>query len=290
MRLEQVVVICTRNRLSDLSICLKSLEAQSVAFDKILIVDSSDKKSELHNSYDLNINYYHTDSGLTYQRNFAISKLKNENAFIHFIDDDVTLDSNYLHNFKRYLNLEINSKAYSGKQIILENKLISETFLTLFKLHGKVLFNGININPNYKLEKVCEIQWMPGCNMIIHNSIFQKNLIVFDEFNRSGYSMGEDVDMSIKLSYTTKILYLPECLYKHNLSPTNRLGLEVKLNLYLQHRLQLTRDYPSRFRESFFWLSLRFEKFFSKVYAVFSRKQIYFMYHTATKKFLHNSK
>ena len=90
------------------------------------------------------------------------------------------------------------------------------------KLSGKLLKNGINTSPNYQnLVDETLLEWMPGCNMIIASELLGDNGVLFDEINRSGYSMGEDVDISIKLRNYGQIFYLPKCVYTHNLSKNN---------------------------------------------------------------------
>jgi len=88
------VIICTRNRFDDFRKTLQSLTQQSRLPDELIVVDSSDnlqiegylKSMELQVSF----HYFHTNPGLTFQRNHGVKKSIGDLLF--FFDDDVDLD------------------------------------------------------------------------------------------------------------------------------------------------------------------------------------------------------
>jgi GT2 family glycosyltransferase len=130
---------------------------------------------------------------------------------------------------------------------------------------------------------------MPGCNMIIAFELLSRSDIRFDEINRSGYSMGEDVDISIRLRRIEEIFYLPKCVYTHYLSKNNRLNEVQKYLEFLGHRLLLTIDYPEKFSKKIFSISIRFELMFFSLLYLFSKKRHFKSWSEAIRIFINKS-
>lgn len=260
--INNIAVICTKDRENDLHNLLTSIENQSQNFSEVIIVDSSKNNNNLSlNKYSFTISHYKTEPGLTYQRNFGLSKIPIKSDFCHFFDDDVELDHNYLLNFNDFAFRNPNFQIFTGRQVNACKFSFSRLFLRLTGLNGKVLWNGINISPNYcNKKKHKELSWMPGCNMIFASDIFLSYNILFDEKYRSGYCMGEDVDISIKIRKIKKIIYLPNSIYSHNLSDQNRSSEVEKYLEFLTHRYILTKEYPEQFSKKILFISIYLEQ------------------------------
>ncbi|MCA9238921.1 MAG: glycosyltransferase family 2 protein, partial [Planctomycetales bacterium] len=99
-----VLVICTRNRATEVRACLDALEHAQDCPGRTLVVDSSDGR-ETHGVVESRVgtwssrgrvlDYVHTEPGLTRQRNFALDHLGNMRGIIFFIDDDCLIPSGY---------------------------------------------------------------------------------------------------------------------------------------------------------------------------------------------------
>ena len=273
--INNVAVICTKDRQIELFKILQNLETQVEKFFKIIVIDSS--KISFFSSSDIRfsgIDFYQTSPGLTHQRNFGLTKIPGNSNFCHFFDDDVVLDDAYLLNFNKYIEENSDIRIATGRQKIKAPSNFFRLFTRITNLSGKLLSNGINISPNYfNLTDCTELEWMPGCNMIIAYGLIANGNVYFDELNRTGYSMGEDVDISVKLRSYGKILYLPNCVYTHNLSINNRMDEIQKYLEFLKHRYLLTRDYPEKFNTNIFFLSIRVELILFTFLYFFTKKR-----------------
>jgi cellulose synthase/poly-beta-1,6-N-acetylglucosamine synthase-like glycosyltransferase len=287
-RINSVAIICTKDRQLELLNILQNLENQLEKFSKIIVIDSSENDSSISPVYRFsNLDYYKSKPGLTHQRNIGISKIPKNTDYCHFFDDDVILEDTYLLNFNIYVKSNSDIKIATGRQLELSSSNFFISLVRLLKLSGKMLNNGINTSPNFQ-NSVDEtlLEWMPGCNMIIASELLGGNGVLFDEVNRSGYSMGEDVDISIKLSRYGQIFYLPKCVYKHNLSTNNRASEVKKYLEFLNHRLLLTRDFPEKFKRNTLEVSVRLELILFSLLYFFSRKSYFKSWREAIRIFV----
>jgi glycosyltransferase involved in cell wall biosynthesis len=104
------VVICTYNRADYLGKTLESIAGQNYPKDKfeIVVVDnnSSDHTETVSSGFkklhrDLNVRYFmESQQGISYGRNRGVSEATGE--FIAFIDDDETIDPDYLTDLDRF--------------------------------------------------------------------------------------------------------------------------------------------------------------------------------------------
>jgi len=95
------LIICTYNRRNAIETLLNSIVNQSLYPNQIIIVDGSlneDTKLYFETNNFKNLDYFFVETchrGLTKQRNFGISKVKDSSKIICFLDDDTILDANY---------------------------------------------------------------------------------------------------------------------------------------------------------------------------------------------------
>lgn len=285
--MNNIAIICTKDRPEDLLNLLVSIEKQSLSFNRILIIDSSKvpfpKNKE---SFSFEFEYHHSLPGLTLQRNFGLSKLKFEFDFCHFFDDDVELDKDYLKNFVFYAKHLKTFSLGTGRQFPNSNVHIKTKLFNIFKLSGKVLRNGMNISPDYGWEKnPLMLQWMPGCNMIFSSKIIESGYVVFDDKYRSGYCMGEDVDISLKLRDFGPIVYLPNCEYTHKLSDQNRMKMQEVYLSFLKHRVILAKMYPDIVKLNYVFISFFIENLIFKILSLVFRSKKAQEWNSAFKNF-----
>lgn len=227
------VIICTRNRLQDLIICLESLKKQIAPAHEIIIVDSSttpitenDDFKALFTSESFPITllrYLHTEPGLTYQRNRGITEATGD--IVYFFDDDVQLSPEYLKNMNHAFAIR---PHYVGGMGAVTNhgeyrSRLSAPFRRFFLLQrnyssGKFTFSGMPTH-TYGLTRFTDVQALGGCCMAFRASVFQTHR--FDEKLRF-YGYMEDCDFSWRVAQTAPLFYNPHAQLEHFNSPISR--------------------------------------------------------------------
>ncbi|MBK8781531.1 MAG: glycosyltransferase family 2 protein [Anaerolineales bacterium] len=233
------VIICTRNRFEDFKKTLPSIMMQTRLPDELIVVDSSDtQRIETYLdsiSFPFPVRYFHTQPGLTLQRNHGIRESTGD--LIFFFDDDVELDANYLAEAEKVFASDMNRKIGAvGGQVVnpYGNQML--TFRLRFELvvfgffrcffglvgsgNGRFRFSGMPTHlPVLEYSKYFEC--LSGCCMAFRREVFEK--AAFDE-SLALYGLMEDVDISKQtLDAGYKICYQATARLVHNESPTNRL-------------------------------------------------------------------
>lgn len=236
------LIICTRNRETDLELCLKSIEKANYIPSRVLIVDSSDddQTEKLTKTLKLkNLHYIRSEKGLTIQRNVGLSLVNEE--IVHFLDDDVEIDKNYFSELIEIFHERPDLVGAGG--MVLGGSNPKATWLGRIsgresKIPGVVLKSGYNMGAHEHPE-ITEMDWLPGCSMSFRMSKISG--LQFDE-SRAGYAMGEDVDFGLLAKERGQILHIPTARLIHHLSPTNRERQTEMLKLATMHRWQLAKD------------------------------------------------
>ena len=145
MNLTISVIICTRNRFDDFKKTVASLMQQNRLPDELIVVDSSDlmQIEEYLNTLEspINIRYFHTNPGLTLQRNYGIRKSRGDLLF--FFDDDVDLDPDYITMIEKTFESDIQCEIGAvGGRII---NLLNDQSLTFRSWFEKTIFRFIRI-------------------------------------------------------------------------------------------------------------------------------------------------
>jgi GT2 family glycosyltransferase len=227
------VIICTRNRQSELEHCLASISRQTLLPDEVIIVDGSDTDnlSALLNDQRFNqliLIYKHTDPGLTRQRNLGIKMASGDILF--FFDDDVELCEDYIEKIMEVykkdqlgnvggaqgMDLNIKNSFLQGKNRLLFYRLF---FLSRKDKCAKMLPSGNAVHLDVASPQIRDnkdpirIYCMSGCMMSFRRKVF--NDFTFDE-GFTGYSHGEDVEFSYRVSKKYNIYFSPTSKLWHN--------------------------------------------------------------------------
>lgn len=236
------VILCTRNRFDDFKKTLPSINAQTRLPDELVVVDSSDEKvleqylisAKLH----FPVRYFHTQPGLTLQRNFGIHKCTGDLVF--FFDDDVDVDKNYLAEVEKVFAQDTKQEigAVGGRIMKSQNTLLPPLRLKLEQFlfgairaafgivgtgTGKFYPSGMPSHPR-RNQSSGFIECLSGCCMAFRREVFEK--AKFDEA-LAHYGLMEDVDISKQtLDAGYKIYYLTSATLVHNESPMNRLKVQ----------------------------------------------------------------
>lgn len=233
------VIICTRNRFDDFAMTLPSIAAQTRLPDELIVVDSSDEnKLETYLSsvkLSFPVRYFHTQPGLTLQRNQGIRECSGDLLF--FFDDDVSLDKSYLAEVDKVFTNDTNRKigAVGGKIANNPPRTLRMRFeIALFGFirvvfgvvgtrNGKFYPSGMPSHPR-RNQPSGFIECLSGCCMAFRREVFEK--AKFDEA-LAHYGLMEDVDISKQtLDAGYRIYYQTSATLIHNESPMNRLKVQ----------------------------------------------------------------
>ncbi|MEY4560662.1 MAG: hypothetical protein RL460_640 [Actinomycetota bacterium] len=246
-----VSCFCTRNRKEDLLRAITSFFANHPSDSKILVVDSSDSPLE----HDLEFKKFSdliedftiitSDAGLTLQRNIALTWGSQAGLeIIHFFDDDVTFDSNYLGEVEKFLETNTDYVGAGGR--VRSPGLTPVSGLQVFqRLRGRpgtVNRAGDN-RPVKPTATDCDVDWLPGCAMSFR--LGSAANVRFDE-SRTGYGLGEDVDFSLRVKNFGKLKHLSSVSVIHHLSPVNRYKVNQIARDSVEHRFKLSFDFNQK--------------------------------------------
>lgn len=248
--LSSVLLICTRNRATDLHHALLSVPTQVRLPDAVLVVDSSDDdgpkrvvQSFEKSNPELNVIYLHASRGLTKQRNVGLDFCKSRWDVVHFVDDDVELQPLYIESLMSRFESDP-ALVGAGGLVLGASPIPFELGMRLIgrasKRQGAVLRSGANTGAHGSPAEI-GVEWLPGCSMSFRLEAIAG--LRFDE-ERSGYALGEDVDFGLKASRRGKLVHVPEARLLHKLSPDNRHTRAELEIMGIENRWQLAVDHP----------------------------------------------
>ncbi len=264
------VIICTRNRLHDLSILLPTLAAQTIPPDELIIIDSSDEPLGALKEFNLLFNaqtfpkteriYKHTRPGLTLQRNVGITHATGD--IIYFFDDDVMLRSDYLEQMNKVFAEHPEYVAGMGSIINvppLKRGLYRamRIFFLLPRDYASGNFTASGMPTfSYGLAIFKKIEVLGGCCMAFRARVLRAH--TFDEtLTRYGYM--EDVDMAARVGQEGRIFFNPRAQLEHHASPLARDDICDNRAMFMRNYRYLffKNFYPNnRFKIISYWWSI----------------------------------
>ncbi len=270
MSITTSVILCTRNRIDDITTCLNSIACQFELPNELIIVDSSDVPLKTNQQFlkqfspihfpNTSLLYLHTKPGLTYQRNIGIAHAKSE--VVYFFDDDVILDKKYLremnHTFENYPEYSGGMGTISNvsKQVSWRYQLFRRFFLLPREQgSGNFTCSGMPTHP-YGTNKFKHVEVLGGCCMAFRKELFKTFL--FDE-KFHGYAYMEDCDIARRISYEKSLFFNPKAQLQHLESPVARDRIVDNSAMFVyNYRYLFFKNFYTRNRLKFFahWWSL----------------------------------
>lgn len=258
------IVIATKNRPRSVIMCIESILIQTLLPDEIVVVDSSDStelKSRLNAlPHDrITFKYIHARTGLTQARNMGVGK--SAGGIVIFLDDDVTLDKDYIKEITRVFNNDIEKKigGVTG-DIAFKHSIrnyIAQVLGSIFFLfkYGDGKFQPSGRPTFARSDKITNVECLSGSNMAFRKEIF--NEFKFDE-NLHGYCSMEDVDFSYRVSRKYQNVYTPFAKLIHNVSPPTRDIEYARMKMEIENHYYLfKKNFPQTFKRRFaFWWSV----------------------------------
>ncbi len=261
------LIIPTKNRSSKIIQLINRLNILNLNFNDLLIIDSSDEfhsKSIISECETRNIKYFKTKSSTSYQRNFGMSKMK-QNEFVMFMDDDVILFDDTFKKMNECIEKFGNDKNFAGFGF---NQIEKQKGMFLEKVKSLQIFKYLNIYPSSP-GKVARSGWQSKIlnlkNDVVGDWVFTTICVYkFEDikkfkFNETlgEYSYLEDLDFSLNLMNTKKKIYLSsEAKFLH---PENidRSGFEFGITEVI-NRYKIVKKYKLSEILFFVGLFLRF--------------------------------
>jgi len=243
------IIIPTFNRRDELNETLDSILEQTIPPIEIIIVDDSDNDEILSLTNERKSDFSQKKINLIFIKNWkkkssAIARNigidEAQGNVILFLDDDVSLDKNYI---KNILKLYLDNPEAIGVQGFITNFLIISrsryinALARMFYL-GYVSKNECKVlastNLTYPSEvtRIIECQWLSGANQSYRRD--QIDGFRFDE-NFLKYSFKEDFDFSYRVykKYPHSIFLTPDARLIHRVSDTAR--MQDKLLTYMEY-------------------------------------------------------
>jgi GT2 family glycosyltransferase len=262
------VVICTRNRPGDVEHVLNSLaeHGSSRSFLSV-VVDASDPdvaervEQAVQSPNGLQTMYlrYDRSPSLARQRNAGVDALPNEIEFVHFLDDDVTLEPDYIDVLAEILETEsevggvggLVLDSNTGTEISIWKRIASRIFLLESSRPGKVLASGgLRGAQSVSLGEPLAVECLGGCASYRRALVEQMR---FDD-RLEGYSMDEDLDFSYRVGKVAKLIVEPRARLIHHLSSSARHSVRESRRDLLVHRYWFIEKNVDRpFKKVAFW-------------------------------------
>ena len=212
------LIIPTKNRSEQLIKLLNRIKSLNFNFNEILIIDSSNNFHSDKISFqckERNIKYFKTKPSTSFQRNFGINQI-NQNEFVMFMDDDVILLDDTFYKMNNCIEKHGNDPNIGGFGF---NQIENKRDNLVDKLKSFKIFEYLNIYPS-TTGKIAKSGWQSKIlnlkNDILGDWVFTTICIYkiedikefkFDE-TFGEYSYLEDLDFSLNLMKKNKKIYI----------------------------------------------------------------------------------
>jgi GT2 family glycosyltransferase len=218
------LIVCTRNRPADIRRLLASMARDRSASVDVLIVDSSDNDTTrvaVAGCNDRRVRYARCAPGLTRQRMAGVSMLAREVEMVHFVDDDVVLETGYVGAIEAIFDTDPLVLGVGGRITNLPDhtpRLLWRLFLLDSVRGGAILRSGVNVLP-FGVPDRGRVEWLSGCSMSFRRSVFAE--LSFD-LGMEDDSLGEDVDFTTRVARRGHLCIADRARLAHLSSIVNR--------------------------------------------------------------------
>ncbi|MCJ7634141.1 glycosyltransferase [Candidatus Bathyarchaeota archaeon] len=264
------VVICTKNRVQELMRCIKSVIAQSLSLDELIIVDAGDTekaylkiKEEFPN--DSRFKYIHTfPSYLTADRNTGVRNSSGD--IIIFLDDDTVVDKDFIKEVAKVFEKDHEKKigGVMGNMVNVQrpNNILSNLNLAIRRIFllptlgsGRFRCSGC---PTFihGAKETKNVEFLSGCCMAYRRKVF--NDLKFDTGFLEAHLCTDDEDFSYRVSRKYQNVYTPYAKLVHNPSPIGRDTRYTRTKMTVEARYYLLKkNFPQTLKHTLaFWWSV----------------------------------
>ena len=251
--MKDALIVCTRSRSGHINRWLSELVTFGQSPSLVLIVDSNSSQQTFeivkkHKAQsNLHIEYVRSESGLPMQRNNGIEYLLNNfegelPEIVHFLDDDVSVQSNYFSIINSLFDEFSNAIAVGGfdrqTNIRQSNKILRQLSLLGSHHTGVVLRSGIGIPP-LPQSRAENVEWLPGLSQSFRFKIFSRI-----RFDSKIYFYGEDIDFYLRLKNVGDVICSNDLPVDHLHEPSDRDQISKSTMYWDGSRWWLAHRYP----------------------------------------------
>ena len=258
-----VLVLCTRNRSSEVRTCLETVRLQTRVPDRVLVVDSSDDDeterivagfAEVWPMGSI-IEHQRAERGLTIQRAAGIDATTEE--IVHFIDDDTVLEPGYFEGIVAAFEADGDERLGGVGGFVADQpehrfRRVDAWLGLDSAVEGVVLRSGRNIRVYTEPREPLAVDWLSGCAMSFRRAVFateRPNLALAHGGN------GEDVELSYRVRQHSGLVVTPRARMEHHESPIDRRSAEQLVGVELTSRYDRVRAGTGRLSMRAFWIS-----------------------------------
>ena len=232
-------IVPTIGRANSLRALLESLAAQTRRVDEVIVADASSGSETATVIADPKWN----DAGLVVkhikvnppnavrQRQAAIKIASGD--FLLFLDDDVVLEPDCVANLSELMKTDadvVGVTADFNNQTWPEPTKVWEWYLryalgfTRGEWQGRVIGPLLRFGYNPVPDSSTDMEWLGTCNSLVRRAAYDQ-AGGFSDFFLHRCTINEDIDLSLKLSATGRILFCPAARMAHHHAPGGRVSL-----------------------------------------------------------------
>jgi GT2 family glycosyltransferase len=264
------VVIPTKNRAQELIECIKSVIAQSLPPDELIIVDASDTeepylriREEFHQE---EFKYIHAKLNTTsadHQRNIGVRNSSGD--IIFFLDDDVVLDKDFIKEIVKVFEKDVEKKIGGVMGNIVNTPrpkkfktllLYSVRRIFLLPVSGTGRFRSSGC-PTFAHggKEIKNVEFLSGGLTAYRKEVF-KDLKFDEDFPNAMFT--DDEDFSYRVSRKYQNVYTPYARVTHNPSPIGRVNHRTRARMTIEARYyMLMKNFPRTLKYTLaFWWSV----------------------------------
>ncbi len=249
-------IVPTLNRSKDLARFLDMLLKLNNKPYEVIVVDQSDDTITQQlcaaQSYTkLGLRYYHLDvKSSAFARNFALDHLGDESNVVVFLDDDTTLQTDFLDQIDHFFSTHSHAQWWVAniESPLRKISLIKKIWFFLLTWGHRftemfVTGGGFNVMPLIQPTALKHVEWTSGCGMFFRRKLFDEWFRFEKRFMR--YSLMEDCFLSyvIQQKYPKSLYFVPDVKMIHHETPVARVANKVRINQNIVHRFYFVKKF-----------------------------------------------
>jgi len=219
------VVIPTFKRPESLGRCLGSISQQELPVDEILVMVQDRDHETVNLVENLGIKFEKIDKpGVIFAIQSSLALITTD--LVAFIDDDVTLPSNWVAKAKDAFSRASKIGALGGTDIQSNTELKDRIKVGKISAYGKLIGNH-HLASGHKRQ----VDFLKGCNLVMRSSIAKNYSPVFNLLKGQGAQVGNDLVFSLSSrinGYDT--IFDPEFYVYHHVEPRKESSPRNELN------------------------------------------------------------
>jgi GT2 family glycosyltransferase len=258
------LIICTRNRASDLARCLASVLAQTRVPTCTTVVDSSDDDASKAVVDDFAtrwpsghaLTHVRSEPGLVRQRLVGFDNTRE--PIVHYVDDDTVLEPGYIEGIVATFDEDAQQQLGGVGGFVTDQpehryRRIDEVLGLDSRREGVVLRSGRNVRIHTEPRTDVDVDWLSGCAMSYRRSALARDPLQPERVGRD--RNGEDVQLSYRVRQHARLVVTPRARLAHITSDAGRPSVERLTTTELVSRWERVDAGTGDLSKRAFWVS-----------------------------------